>query len=73
MTAGGKRTPRPLVVGGAGLCTSSGGQQQQLSCLTDSDEAADSHLREIIPPYSPRPRPRLPPGLLFTKRGDSSS
>lgn len=38
---------RPLVLGGVGLSTSSGGQrQQQLSCLSDSDEAADSHLHE---------------------------
>lgn len=46
MTAGGKRIRRPLVLEGAGPSTSSGGQQEQLSCLTDSDEAADSHLHE---------------------------
>lgn len=46
MTAGGKRIRRPLVLGGVGISTSSGGQRQQLSCLTDSDEAADSHLHE---------------------------
>lgn len=47
VTAGGNRIRRPLVLGGVGLSTSSGGQQQQqLSCLSDSDEAADSHLHE---------------------------
>lgn len=46
MTAEGKRIRRPLVLGGVGVFTGSGGQQQQLSCLTDSDEAADSALHE---------------------------
>lgn len=46
MTAGGERIRRPLVLEGVGLSISSGGQLQQLSCLTDSDEAADSSLHE---------------------------
>jgi len=46
VTAGGKRIRRPSVLEGVGLSASSGGQRQQLSCLTDSDEAADSCLHE---------------------------
>lgn len=73
--ARGKRKRRPLVLEGADL-TSSWGQRQQLSCLTDSDEAADFSASWIIP---------LPILLLllflllcshldfFSQRGDSSS
>lgn len=71
VTTGGKRIRRPWVLEGVGLSPGSGGpQQQQQSCLTDSDEAADSRLGESSHSLSP---PVLPPELLFTKRGDSSS